>query len=314
MGLTPTGHQSSSSSTHPTHPNTAHDGMPGVPTHSCLHPRHSQHYGGCRFPIFHLSPLPTIFLVTLHPNLSAPTERILEYLPTTRGHDWTDLFHTVNQHVANGVVTATNKARDRYWREWRKFLRSDFDPHLQEMDAEQKISILQVFAERVRQGNHGRGSQVRAGTVQDALGHIGKTFELDGWTNPLYGHGTRTYHIRIARQLECYTRNDTPSQSQLAVPVAVANQCYSESRNGSAKTRATGELCLIAFFFLLRVGEYTVPNLNRTTRTQQFRLRDIAFFSATSSLTWEQACNGPAPPTIVRLKIDNQKHHQPSSD
>jgi len=56
------------------------------------------------------------------------------------------------------------------------------------------------------------------------------------------------------------------------------------------------------------VGEYTVPNRNRTTRTQQFRLRDIAFFSATSSLTWEQACNGPAPPTIVRLKIDNQKN------
>jgi len=144
--------------------------------------------------------------------------------------------------------------------------------------------------------------------VQDALGHIGKTFELDGWANPLYGPGTRTYHIRIARQLECYTRNDTPSQSQLAVPVAVANECYQSSRNASAKLQATGELCLIAFFFLLRVGEYTVPSSTRSTRTQQFRLRDIAFFSASNSLTWHEACHGTTAPTIVRLKIDNQKN------
>jgi len=229
-------------------------------------------------------------------------------MPPTRCLDWEDLFHAVNQHVANGVVTATNNARERYWREWRKFLRTDFDPHLPEMDPEQKISILQIFAERVRRGNHGRKSQVRAGTVQDALGHVGKTFELDGWPNPLYGCGTRTYHIRIARQLECYSRNDTPSQSQLAVPVSVANKCYSATRNGTAQEKATGELCLIAFFFLLRVGEYTIPHATRTTRTQQFRLRDIAFFNSSGMLTWQEACNSTTTPSIVRLRIDNQKN------
>jgi len=299
VGIRITSHQSTSGSTHLAHPDNENDGMPSITHHSRPHTGHCKHHGQCCITILHLSPLPTNVFITLYQNISTSTERILEYLPATHSHDWEDLFHTVNQHVANRVVSATNNARNCYWREWRKFLRSDFDPHLQEMDAEQKISILQIFAERVRRGDHGRGSQVRAGMVQDALGHIGKTFKLDGWTNPLYGPSTCTYHIRIARQLECYTRNDTPSQSQLAVPVAITNKCYTTSRNGSAKMQATGKLCLIAFYFLLCIGEYTVPNCKQTTRTQQFRLRDIAFFSATSNLTWEEACKGPTYPTIV---------------
>jgi len=95
------------------------------------------------------------FPLTLLYKIPAPTEHILECLPSTSCADWEDLFHIVNQHVANGVVTATNNARERYWREWRKFLRTNLNPHLQKMDPEQKISILQIFAEWVQRGNHG---------------------------------------------------------------------------------------------------------------------------------------------------------------
>jgi len=42
---------------------------------------------------------------------------------------------------------------------------------------------------------------------------------------------------------------------------------------------AIGELTLLAFYFLLRAGEYTQPNAHCPTRTQQFRLQDIIFYS-----------------------------------
>ena len=35
---------------------------------------------------------------------------------------------------------------------------------------------------------------------------------------------------------------------------------------------------MIAFSFLLQVGEYTMPALNRQTRTVQFRVKDVKFY------------------------------------
>ena len=43
--------------------------------------------------------------------------------------------------------------------------------------------------------------------------------------------------------------------------------------------KAIGDLVLIAFYFLLRVGEYTVKGTkNWTKQTKQFCLKDVTFF------------------------------------
>ena len=47
-----------------------------------------------------------------------------------------------------------------------------------------------------------------------------------------------------------------------------------EQRQG----KAIGDMCLIAFYFLLRVGEYTAHRKGANTRTVQFRARDIVFW------------------------------------
>jgi len=44
------------------------------------------------------------------------------------------------------------------------------------------------------------------------------------------------------------------------------------------KDRALADLVVIAFFFLLRVGEYTPPTGNRRTRTTQIRRKDLQFW------------------------------------
>jgi hypothetical protein len=49
--------------------------------------------------------------------------------------------------------------------------------------------------------------------------------------------------------------------------------------NGSTLGQAVGDLSLITFYYLLRVGEHTVKgSRNKSKRMVQFKLEDITFF------------------------------------
>ena len=91
----------------------------------------------------------------------------------------------------------------------------------------------------------------------------------------------------IKRQLEGYRRDDPPPVPQLAVPITVPEYCCEVGlASTSAKIQATGDLIIIAFYYLLRCGEYTAPRLvkrsdgswQRATRTKQFTVNDIGFW------------------------------------
>jgi len=222
---------------------------------------------------------------------------------------WQSLFDAANHHVSQGVVDANNIQRNRYWRHWCNFLWPHFDPFLQNLSHIKQISVLQAFAKWVRQGKAGRGHQIRAGTVQEALSAIGKTFELAGLPNPLYQPNSDKFEIHIRRQLEAFRRIDPPSKPQLAVPVAIPNWIYQTSRQSkNPHIRAIGELSLMAFFFLLHVGEYTHNNSTRNTRTKPFRLSDVVFYHKQNPIRLQGLQHHPSLPDLVRLKIDNQKN------
>jgi len=109
--------------------------------------------------------------------------------------------------------------------------------------------------------------------------------------------------------LEAFKREDPPTQPQLAVPVAVPNWIFLSSRKSIRQhIRAVGELCLIAFYFLLRVGKYTQTQATHRTRTQQFRLRDICFFFNQRPVPLQRLIQYPEQVDLVRLQIDNQKN------
>ena len=94
----------------------------------------------------------------------------------------TRLFTAARRASANGVVAQTEKVRLRYWIHWAYFCHDvcHVDPLLHDVtNCQSRIDLLTAFAAYVRQGNAGRGHQVRIGSVQDALCAIGKTFELD---------------------------------------------------------------------------------------------------------------------------------------
>ena len=77
---------------------------------------------------------------------------------------------------------------------------------------------------------------------------------------------------RLKAQLDCYKRQDPPTLPQLAVPVTLTEHLLDEAFASPARTptklkqQATADLCNIAFYFLLRVGEYTKPRaVNQNT-------------------------------------------------
>jgi hypothetical protein len=116
--------------------------------------------------------------------------------------------------------------------------------------------------------------------------------------------------------VEGFRRSDPPSIPQLAVPINVPNACYNACMKSSdQKLRTAGCLVLVAFYYLLRVGEYTKPRYvtrngrkERATRTKQFSVQNVGFFKdgkiipRTSTLELLLTCDA------ATLKITNQKN------
>ena len=79
--------------------------------------------------------------------------------------------------------------------------------------------------------------------------------------------------------LKGYSRDDPKSTPQLAVPVAITELLLDQHRNNRQycpRRAAIADLTNIAFYYLLRVGEYTKPR-SSTTNTIPFRVMDITF-------------------------------------
>ena len=128
-------------------------------------------------------------------------------IPPSRQANLARLFQTANEAVAQGVVDATHKDRQRYWKAWCSFCRPHLlDPYLTGTPDEVQIQFLSAFTQAVRRGNYGRGHRVRAQSVQVALHAIGSAFKLDGRRNPTYDRWSATpkYWKQLSQQIEGY--------------------------------------------------------------------------------------------------------------
>ena len=80
-----------------------------------------------------------------------------------------------------------------------------------------------------------------------------------------------------------FADEDPPTEKKLPVDIDVVEECckWGNRPGATAMERRIGDLILIAFYYLLRVGEYTCRLRNsreRTKKTVNFRLCDVAFF------------------------------------
>jgi hypothetical protein len=211
-------------------------------------------------------------------------------------------------------VDQATRTRQKYWKHWVEYTKAfNQDPLLNNLDELQKLVILTAFAARVRSGYFGRGTQVRVPSVTEALSAVAKTLQLAGKPSPIH-EAEGVYKIPVARLVEGYRRQDPPSVPQLAIPLSVAQEMQQRGYRSNCKIKqATGDLGLIAFYYLLRVGEYTKPRYvkqtnKRATRTVQFRVCDVGFFIKGKVLPRDSPLPKLLQATSCTLKITNQKN------
>jgi hypothetical protein len=119
----------------------------------------------------------------------------------------------------------------------------------------------------------------------------------------------------IQAMIDGYTKADPPTKKMLPVeanvPELMVEMGY--GKEGSIKAQEVGDLTLIAFYYLLRIGEYTVKGKqNKSKQTVQFKLEDVSFFKKNK---WGNLVCLPknAPYSLIScadsttLKLDNQK-------
>ena len=219
--------------------------------------------------------------------------------------------------IRSGTTPAVERDRQKYWRHWTTYCKLwGVSPFLDTQSQIEANIILTAFAVRVRSGYYGRGSKLKVQGVGKALAAISSTIEMAGQPSPVY-RAHQVYQRPIERLIEAMRRDDPPPVPQLAVPISVIKQSYKHLTKGATqRDTAATHLMSIAFFYLLRVGEYTKPRTVsqdgkkvRATRTVQFRVGDIGFFNGTkhiqataSNLQELLQC------TAATLRISNQKN------
>jgi hypothetical protein len=155
------------------------------------------------------------------------------------------------------------------------------DPYLADTPFEERCRVLTTFAGLVRAGFFGHGRQVQASTVTTYLTSIGQTICLARNTNPTKVEGGTKFIPRLSQMIDGFRKEDPPVRKKLPVEVDVPELLCTLGMlaSATAKDNAVGDLVLLAFYFLWRVGEYTVKNTrNYSKQTQQFAMKDVLFF------------------------------------
>ena len=209
-------------------------------------------------------------------------------------------------------ATVDGEARRAAWTNWSRYAQQcQIDPWMRYFNKALQQTYLLAFPAQVRTGIYGRAVQVGSQTVEKALRHVAQTLLLAGFDDPRRTYGAKELDLPFQHLLKGYKEQDPAPKPQLALPVATIEHAgaYHQAPH-NALTRATADLTTIAFFFLLRVGEYTMPRRNVRTRTEQFRVQDVTFRRNDLVIPNTAPLDQLALAESVTLYLDNQKNGQ----
>ena len=203
------------------------------------------------------------------------TETWLSGLDPARGLRFRDHFSAATETVAKGVSSSRATASIGQVQKWRDFCDElGLDPFLEAF--EDKVPILQVFIHRVRIGElTTNGNPNKSRSVEDHLRAVAQTFLAMGAGDPRLNTALKT-DFRIARMLAAWKKADPPANRVKPIPISVIRRiaCIAQHLPATAsaeRLRATADMIIIAFFFLLRPGEYT----DSASDTTPFTLGDV---------------------------------------
>jgi hypothetical protein len=182
--------------------------------------------------------------------------------------------------------------------------------------------LFLAFAVALRQGRFHNGNRVRRAEVERALRECAQLMVAEGLDDP---RKSDTSDHRLARSITSYVKSckddDPPSLPQQAIPSSTIR--WIATHMGSSQqhqTHLTAHLMVLAFFFLLRVGEYTKSSDKR--RTIPLRKKDIRLWRAGVILPNDGPLEVLLTADAVTICLENQKnghknavlHHTSSHD
>jgi len=241
----------------------------------------------------------------------------VENLPRIFQHTYESDVHAADEGFLHGRVTVTTQAQATHWRNWLAYVRPlGVDPFLQDTPYTTRVCCLSRYAARVRRGGYGHGCTVQSDTVSAALSTVGKEITLACNTNPIKLSGSENLHPQLGQILDGWQKTDGPVLKKLPmeadVPEFLVN--LGLQPKASAIDKAVGDLALIAFYYLLRIGEHTVKGArNESKQTQQLKMADVTFFKRDVHGNLRQLPRNANTALIMSadsatLKFHNQKH------
>jgi hypothetical protein len=190
------------------------------------------------------------------------------------------------------------------------------DPYIQDTSFLTQMRVLSGFMAQVCTSFFGQGKQVKHCTVSSALTAIGQTIAFACNDNYTKIDGSEKLLLCLQVILDGYRKEDPATIKKLPVQSDVPELLVLMAYNGSStdKDKAIVDLTMIAFYYLLRVGEYTVEKTqNSTKQTVQFKYEDVNFFCKNDRGRL-QCLPRNAPDNLIAiadgatLKLDNQKN------
>jgi len=170
------------------------------------------------------------------------------------------------------------------------------------------IPILQVFALRYRRGIiSASGAPTQKRQVEEALRSVGQALAALGLPDPRFARFSTSLDFRLKRQLAGYQRLDPPPQRVKPVPLPVLRFAVDAAlRRISPIAEALSDLIVLAFFYLLRPGEYAH---SPSPEAAPFRLQDVHLFCGAIKLnTFTTSFDALHSATFSGLEFTNQKN------
>ena len=175
------------------------------------------------------------------------------------------------------TVTVDGAVRERYWHAWERhcklFQLNERGPNLPPNNIE---DMLLTFAVAMREGQYGLGGRIQVQSVEVALQAVAQKYVLDGHCDPRHASPAQhSLNLPIARLLKKFKDEDPPPQPKLAIPVSTI-WAIIRKYNFSPHHEVVADLVVVAFFYLLRVGEYTASRRRQPKRTIPLQKCDCA--------------------------------------
>jgi len=170
------------------------------------------------------------------------------------------------------------------------------------------IPVLQVFALRYRRGDiSASGAPTQKRQVEEALRSVGQALAAMGLPDPRFVRFSSSLDFRLKRQFAGYQRLDPPPKRVKPIPLPVLQFAAAAAlRRNNPIAEALSNLIILAFFYLLRPGEYAFSS---SEEAAPFRLQDVHLFCGQTKLdTLNTPLEALPSATFCGLEFTNQKN------